>query len=77
MQVVGVPYHRRVNLFCASGSDGDARKDTGIILVWAERPYVQFRASRVLALVCSRGYKRAREGTNSQVFVLLSEAVGA
>jgi hypothetical protein len=25
------------------------------------------QATRVLALVCSRGYKRAREGTGSQI----------
>lgn len=42
---------------CTSGLDGNARKDKGFILVRAECPYIQFQASRVLALICSSGYK--------------------
>jgi len=45
-----------------TGSDGNAKKDTRIIPVRDECPYVQFERSRVLAIVCIRGYKRAREG---------------
>ena len=56
--------HRLVNLYlCALGPDG-ALKDTRVILVRAECPYVQSVAARVISteMVRSRGYKRSREG---------------
>ena len=39
------------------------------ILVWAERPYIQFAAARVISTkkVLSRGYKRSREGQVSSL----------
>ena len=41
--------HWLVNLYlCALGPDG-ALKDTGFILVWAECPYVQSTAARVIS----------------------------
>ena len=39
-------------------------EDTRIILVRAERPYVQSAAARVTDTVCSRGYRWTREGAD-------------
>jgi hypothetical protein len=50
---------------CASDSDGVQERHTG--LYWFRRSLRPVRAARILALVCSRGYKPAREGTGSQV----------
>ena len=46
-------------------------EDTRFILVRAECPYVQFIAAAVLLAlkVCSRGYKRAREGNDPKSLV--------
>ena len=44
-------------------------EDTRIILVRAERPYVQSAAARVTYTVCSRGYRWAREGADPRSLV--------
>ena len=44
-------------------------EDTRIILVWAERPYVQSAATHITGTVCSRGYRWAREATNPRSLV--------
>ena len=44
-------------------------KDTRIILVRSERPYVQSAVARVIGTVCSRGYRWAREGADPRSLV--------
>ena len=44
-------------------------KDIRIILVRAERPYVQSAAARVTGTVCSRGYRWARDGADPRSLV--------
>ena len=54
-----------------TGADGIARKDTGIILVWAEHPYVQFELLVFLHWFAVGGYKQARESGLSGLCVVL------
>ena len=44
-------------------------ENSRIILGWAERPYVQSIAARVIDTVCSRGYRWAREGADPRSLV--------
>lgn len=64
---VGVSNHRLVNILFASKVRMVHAYDIRSILVRAERPYVQFRLLVLLVLFCGTGYRRAREGTCSQV----------
>jgi hypothetical protein len=53
---------------CASRLGWCAKRTRGYILVGGERPYVQWRAVCVTCTwICSRGYKRSREGRVTQV----------
>ena len=74
MSVFGSPASKFV---CASQAlpDSNARKDTKIILVRAECPYVQFGLLVFLHSVHSRGYEQAREETRLQSLYCMGACV--
>jgi hypothetical protein len=58
---VGVLNHRLINLYLRVWPGWGARRTQGIILVRAERPYVECDASRVTGSVFAVGVTNGRE----------------